>query len=321
MDFHFIRKAEYTCNRCKKIYKISNISSSVIEKNFDKLTTLCNNCRLYRICENPNCSVEFHHHQNRTCSKECSEELKKQTYIKSTGKPHNFCKGSSSRLKFENEIKEKYGVINQFQIEETKKKIRSTWINKYGQDNPSKVKEIKQRKKLTLSKTIENNPNHYKEVWKRTNQYFIDTLGYDPRLSKLSLTSKESLLFFEDLINFLNDNKIKYYVGIENNREFCIRDKQNNRSYFYDLVIPSNSLIIEYHGTAWHAKENQFDFVHPISKQSYEDNRKYQQRKNEVASNLGYKVIEIWSDEPDKEDKLKNIIKQIKNENQENSKG
>lgn len=36
---------------------------------------------------------------------------------------------------------EKYGVKNLFQSEEIKNKIRKTWIEKYGYDNPNKNKE------------------------------------------------------------------------------------------------------------------------------------------------------------------------------------
>ena len=230
-----------------------------------------------------------------------------------TGKEHNFCKGSSSRKNFEKRLLEEYGIINIFQREDVKQSLKKTWEKNYGVDNPSKSNEIKLKKKITLSKTLLINPNLFKNNWYNSHKKFIDTLGYDPRLQAISQTSKESLLYFIPLIRILDSLNIKYYIGIEGSREFCIRDKENKKSYFYDLCIPTINLIVEYNGTTWHAK-NDKNWKHPFTDQSYEENKKYFERKIELANKKGFEVIVIWSDDSDKNIILENIIKRI-NEN------
>ena len=174
-------------------------------------------------------------------------------------------------------------MTNQFQRNEIKEKLKETWISKYGVDNPSKSEIVKIRKRITLSKTLEKNPDLYKHSWKRVHDKFIETKGYDPRIMFLSSTSKESISYFMPLLESLDEKNIKYYVGIEGNREFFISVK-NEQTYFYDLCIPSLNLILEYNGVAWHAKEGDDKWKHPITKQSYIENIAYFERK--YISNL-----------------------------------
>jgi very-short-patch-repair endonuclease len=291
------------------------MSTKRLEINLDVYSKHCASCRTYKIC--PVCKLEFNHYQNQTCSNECSSKLKRETYIQSTGKPHNFCKGSSSRSKWESNMLEEHGISNIFQREDIKRKLKDTWTTKYGVDNPSKSEEIKFRKKITLAKTLEDDPELFKRKWKITHENYMNSLGYDPRLINITQTSKESLDLFYPLIEYFKEYHIKFFAGIENNREFCIRGK--DQSYFYDLCIPDKKIIIEYNGTAWHAKEFQLDYSHPITKENYESNYQRNFKKIELAKSKGFEVIVIWSDDLNKKEKINHILKRIIYENQINN--
>ena len=292
----------------KKIRKCKRCSSEYNLRNCLYFIPYCVNCRKYKLC--PICNQEFHHKQNLTCSQRCAEEMKKQTYIASTGKEHNFCKESKTRDNFEKKMLADHGVTNQFQRSEIKEKLKETWIFNYGVDNPSKSEIIKTRKRITLSKTLEKNPQLFKQNWKKVHDKFIETFGYDPRLVSLSYTSKESLLYFFPLIEKLEESNFKYYIGIEGNREFCISVK-GEQSYFYDLCIPSLNLIVEYNGVVWHAKKGDTEWKHPITKQNYTDNLLYFEKKKKAAEDRGFEVMIIWSDDPQKNKVIENLKTKI----------
>lgn len=62
--------------------------------------------------------------------------------------------------------------------------------------------------------------------------------------------SKESLIAFSPILKYCDENKLDYFVGVEGNKEWFISNE--SKTYFYDLTIPSLSVIIEYNGTAFH---------------------------------------------------------------------
>jgi very-short-patch-repair endonuclease len=287
------------CNRCKSEFHNKSISSKWIEKNPDKFK-LCPNCRKFRIC--PICEVEFHHKQNQTCSLKCSSELKERSFLESCGAKHNFYRNSKSRLKWEKEMMSNEGISNVFQRKSVKEKIELTFLEKYGVKNVSGNESIKKRKKETLKKTIDQNPNLFKENWLKTHEKFICELGYDPRQHTFGKASKESMLVFNELYNWcleigLSEDDI--YVGTENKNEFFIQT--GKKVYFYDFTIRSKKLIIEFHGIAFHVREDDPDrkkWRNPFTNEKWKTNVKKTRIKNKAATKRGFKILEIWSDVP-----------------------
>ena len=317
MNLSEIRKTTYCCSRCNTEYSIRNFSDDRILKSFDTLSTLCTDCRKYKIC--PICKTEFKHHQNQTCSKKCSNELKQQSFLKSEGVSHNFKRGSKTRDLMEARLLAEHGVTNQFAVENTKFKIRKTILAKYGVDNISKAESIKRQKLETFNSTLVKDPQLFKRSWQKSHSKFIDELGYDPRLRGLPQTSNESIEFFSPILKLLNDNGIKFFCGIDGCREFCIRDKSIGKSYFYDLVIPKLKLVIEYNNCAWHAKTKDQEWIHPITKQTASDNFEYFNQKLELIKQYNYTAFVVWTDE-DKLTQLNNLTNLISNLIYENKK-
>lgn len=312
-----IRKKQYACTRCACKYSISNFSEKRILASFAKLTTLCSNCRKYKIC--PICKNEFKHHQNQTCSSACARELKEKSYLQSEGATHNFKRNSKTKTKIKNDLLKNYGVTNQFAVPETKQKISETLISRYGVDNISKLDSIKTKKKDTLASSLIFDPNLLKRAWWKNHDKFISNLGYDPRLVSLPQTSKESLRFFSPIFELLKKNNLKFFCGIDGLREFCIHDSVNNRSYFYDLMIPKLKLVVEYNHCAWHAKSKDLNWTHPITKQTAAENFEYFEKKIQLVEFHGYSTFVVWTDE-DLTLQLNSLISLIKNKIYENKK-
>lgn len=284
------------CKRCGDTYNIDNISKKYIEKDVEKYK-LCSNCRKYNICKN--CGDEFHHKQNKTCSIKCTKELKEKSFLLSCGTKHNFYKNSKSRIDWEKNLLENEGIINIFQREDVKKKIKKTIFEKYGVDSISKSQDIKLKKKKTLEKTINNNPRLFKEKWYITHNKFINEIGYDPRLHLFGKASKESLIVFKPVIEWCVENGIEYddiFIGIDEKSEFFIK---SDNIYFYDFTIRSKKIIIEYNGVSFHAKPSQLegnDWFNPFTKENAYDNIEKSKIKYQVAKDKGFEIFEIWSD-------------------------
>jgi hypothetical protein len=283
------------CLRCKSEFSNKLVNLSLINKNPDRFK-ICKECRNFKKCEV--CESEFNNYQNRTCSKSCSKKLKEMTHLKNYGATHNFDRNSLSRKEWESKLLIDEGIMNVFQRESVKEKIKETWTSKYGVDNPSKSEDIKLKKLETLAKTLEIRPNLYKDNWKIQHIKFMEDLGYDPRLHAIGKASNESLLVFKPLLDWCLSIGIEeddIYLGIEEKQEFFLQTKK--KLYFYDFCIRSKKIIIEFHGTAFHAKSEDQIWKHPFINQNAKENIRNTKVKNNKAIKNGFNLLEIWSDE------------------------
>lgn len=283
------------CKRCGCEFDNKKVQKKFIDKNKLKYE-LCCYCRKFRLCDN--CGKEFNHHQNITCSKICSEELKEKSFLKSCGTKHNFCKQSLSRIEWEEKLFNTEGIINVFQRDEIKEKSKNTILEKYGVDNVSKLDFIKDKKYKTYKDTESKNPNKRRDDWHLLHKMFIEKLGYDPRLHIFGRASKESLIVFNPLIDWCLNNGIlsdDIYIGDGDKKEYFIYS--DKKIYFYDFTIKSKKIIIEYNGVFFHAKPSSINWYNPFVTESKEENIEKQELKKLAAYNKGFKILEIWSDE------------------------
>jgi len=153
------------------------------------------------------------------------------------------------------------------------------------------MKDIEQRKLRSKS---------MKKSWENGN------IVYTPHLSTNS--SKQEKIFFEELNKFVNVKQkhvIKYINEIT----------KRKRHLFPDGFIEDLNLIIEFHGSFWHADNRLFpddnDIVHHNI--SAGDIRKGNEEKKQLYKKLGYNYIEIWSKDflDDPNNTIKNILEKI----------
>lgn len=193
------------------------------------------------------------------------------------------------------------------------KKIQATntlekYINKYGQEEGEKKFQerksnwstrmsdpiIGKKRSLGLNRYVERygdelGPKKYLDMRKKRNDAVSIGRG-----------SKESINVLSPIIDICRRNSLSYYLGEEGNKEWHIYDKENNKIFFYDMTIPTLSMIIEYHGEAFHPNPNwesdklsswQQLFTNKSALEVLHETK----TKNKVAVDNGWKLYEVYS--------------------------
>lgn len=255
-----------------------------------------------------------------------AKEKYKATMLKNWGTEHNFNKNCLSRKNWEKKLLEEEGIVNVFQREDVKRKIKETTKNKYSDE------EI-----------------YYNYTKGSTLQYWIDKLGEEEGTKKhqeicynkgksnrldyyIEKYGKEEgeILFNKKIHDCCTSNNRGYHTSInegmkdildKNNipyvREYVIkRIDEPKRHYSYDFLI-DNKLIIEMNGRFWHADPRWYkegDVMNfPGRKENVSDIWEKDKNKKMLALSNGYKFLTIWEDDFNNSDKSE-ILKLIKNE-------
>jgi hypothetical protein len=202
-------------------------------------------------------------------------------------------------------------------------------MKKY-RDHTSKVGVRKNDfiKKYGIEKWNELQKN---KLYKKSLEYLIDSLGYEEGLKKFELLRKsysftkidyinkygiekyldklssrtrfysnEAKIFFELLIDLLNQNSIEIRNLKWLDNEFFIWDSEYRRIYFYDFYFETlnKKIIIEYDNLFWHPKkdtESEFNNAFFIfnSAMSVDEKIEYDERKRNLAIFKEYNFIKV----------------------------
>lgn len=185
-------------------------------------------------------------------------------------------------------------------------------IEKYGQEEGLKRWEERQNKWL---QTLDA-----KSPEEKTRINMLKGLG-----GCKATYSMEACNFFSNLEAELNEYEefkdLNLIYAQEENEffEFSIPDVDYQCVYFYDFTIPKLNIIIEYNGSLWHPRPEEFDtWKHPykLKEENYDHKSqaekmyKKNMRKLEKARNGGFSIFEIWDYDDDKIKKCINFIKE-----------
>jgi hypothetical protein len=221
---------EKKCEKCGKLFKNKNSSSSLIKHklwcdkkeeflkkyNFDKnsLELEYQNCgsvlsfkekypfwiaftQYYKLFKEFDVKVSV----KQASNSEQTKEKRKETNLKKYGFEHNFSKEHPSRKKWEEKIFEEEGITNVFQRESVKQKSIKTIIDRYGE-----------------------------EYW----THFATIRGANV-ISKIN----------KQVFDILKQNKISFKI------EKKIK-KPAGYYYSYDIIIKNTKKLIEVNGDYWH---------------------------------------------------------------------
>ena len=185
--------------------------------------------------------------------------------------------------KIQNPICKEYwkniGFVDNDEIEKLRKpyldkcsNTLSRYINKYGEEEGKKIfhNGVDKRIKTLLER------------------YGTKTIT--------TYVSKESLRFLIKLykeIRKMGVQKTDIVWGISGNKEFVLTDFNNDRSYFYDFVIKSKKIIIEYNNLFWHPRKRE----EWKGMGDYDKIFQYQELKEKLAISRGYAVYYVWNDD------------------------
>ena len=152
---------------------------------------------------------------------------------------------------------------------------------------------------LSESEALEKAQKSYKKRASKTMQARIKNNSFG-----FQKASQLSLKFFKPLMEKLDKSGIEYCVGIEGNAEFFLASG-TEYFYSYDFCIPSEKLIIEFHGDHVHpnpkmTKVDWENWKHCWTKKSADECRAEDLKKITLAESKGYKVFEVFeSDDVD----------------------
>jgi len=151
----------------------------------------------------------------------------------------------------------------------------------------------------------------FKENWKnKTDEEKTQILF--KRLNRNRFFSNESYLFFQSIESKLSEN----FNCLYGNDEFFLYDKDAKKIYFYDFCIFSKKIIIEYHGSFWHANPDKNSNDWKNSMYSYEQSAQKDEAKKQLAINNGFTYEVIWDYEKNNEKTINRLLNIITNKNE-----
>lgn len=240
--FYYLEKG-YNVN-ISEIHKIK--SCDVIKTVSNKIYVICENCLVERDIKSCNYHNQLKNQNFYVCSG-CSHVKIKKTNLEKYGSE---CPLQNKIIieKTKKTLLREYGVDNiskldsirndrkeNFKMENFKNKSKITWLKKYGFDNPSKSKIIKEKKeKTTFINYGVSNPSHSSEIFEKA------------QISGKKIKKHECGLMYrgtyeKDFLDFCIVNNIKVEKGIKIEYYF-----NNKKSYYHsDFYIPNINLICE----------------------------------------------------------------------------
>ncbi len=326
-------------------YVVDSIKEDIPFK--EKVFLVLNDILSSPICKNPNCynKVKFKNSSIgylKYCSKKCissDPDIKKLKEKKSFEKYGTKTPAESDLVK--NKIIEtnnkKYGANSAMCIESTKEKSRETLYNNYGVYNPSKSKEILEKrisnfklsdykktyKKTSLSKYGVAHPWMDKNIHNKTIDVFYK--DYRDRINKkINNLEYEFISFDKDLSTILNFNCKKcnttfsilpyqFYYRLNSNLSICtncypISDNSSikqieifnfiNENYNGCIIQNDRTIISPYEIDVYLPDLNiGFEFNGIFWYSDKFKDDNYHYRKNKMVIDNGIKLYTIWEDD------------------------
>lgn len=334
-----LRQQQRHLLKCQNIQKFENLlgikfTKEEIEKllinkfgSANELNKFCkeNNIHLnfHRICNEYGIKISISNSKKNPIVKKRQE----QTFLKHFGTSHNFCKNSSSRKEWENRLLQEEGIINVFQRESVKQKIKQSTFEKYGENAYYLInsKEYKINKWINNGLTLEEaNKKWEDECYRKGNSmrisYFKEKYGEDEGYKKFVQSLEKRAWSYINNSSAISSLNIKFQqmldsLNIQYKSEFKLQyDDENNQPKFlyYDFLI--ENYIFEINGDYWHASPKIYKETDLIK---YPGNlilsaKEVWERdlfKKDLAELNGYKVIYFWESDINNIETWNKIVK------------
>lgn len=186
------------------------------------------------------------------------------------------CGKKCASINKNNELYEKYGVVNQFQLEYVKEKTKKTNLEKYGVENVSQNFDIKLKKEETCFK---NNgvrfPSHLPSIREKAKKTNLEKYGYEnpmfnPKIVQKCITNgggrcvqKKYITKFGNQILVQGSFELMFVKQCEESNikikdgpaiEYLFQDQK--RKYFIDFEIEEDNIkkLIEIKSTYYYEK-------------------------------------------------------------------
>jgi len=216
-------------------------------------------------------------------------------------------------------LNDKFGVDNVSQLKEVKEKKKKTFLKHYGVDNIRKWKPFYTYINKVVEEKYGMSRNELigirsKESWKRKtdeqkNEWLLKSIHSDSaKIKALHKSGYRTSKLETRIEECLKENNISY------THQFLLKINKTRR--FYDFYLPEFNIIIEVNGDYWHANPKVYKandiinycFGKKKAKEIWEKDKK----KKEFAKIKGYKVIYIWEKSLHKLKTNKEILEHLK---------
>ena len=215
-----------------------------------------------------------------------------------------------SHEKFKKTCIEKYGVENISKVKEIKDKKEKTFIEHYGVNN---IWKLSTYNKMCAELHPESHKEHMKKVQDGRDEYFRNITKEQTieRVHK-SFSTQAKNGFYNSKLELRVCNALEE-LNISYTRQFHLK----NYKHPYDFHLCDTKIIIEVNGDFWHAnpliyEEN--DVVNlPEIKRKAKEIWERDKKHIEKAESMGYKVVLIWENDIKKlnDEELCNYIVEI----------
>lgn len=212
-------------------------------------------------------------------------------------------------------FKERYGWSRGTKMSPERLKLQNTNIGYYmnkGHDSETSLKLLSERQStFSLSKCIEKHGEiKGRKIWQKRQDKWIKTMDSKPiheklkiflkRTSSTKFYSRESISFFENLIESFEDNfeiKLEPLMG---DSEYFINT--GDKFYMYDFTLRDYKIAIEYNGTHVHpcpnmSIEERSNWKQAYTKESADVIAKRDNDKINAIKNRGYDVLIVYDNE------------------------
>lgn len=209
-----------------------------------------------------------------------------------------------------------HSISDSQKLKTTQKRKKSLLKQKYGCENVSQIKEIKDKK---IKKAIEKygciNVFQSEEIKNKSKQTLFKKYGvYTPaHISGIKRNNGNFSKLHKEISIFLKTNKIEHQNEII---FYSINGLEKRKHKRADIVIENSKIVIEVNGDLWHANPIRYkngDIINLwTGPTKAEDIWKKDKEKKELIESHGYKVIYCW--EYDIRFNKENLFKELLNE-------
>jgi hypothetical protein len=192
------------------------------------------------------------------------------------------------------------------------------WQKTLGEKSKEEISEINRKKLVTLSNMQEKYGEVLGEekynIWKNSHNMF---------------SSKEATEFFKKITDYIVDNfqvnRKQIYFEDNDNNEMFLKDN-DGKHFLYDYCVRDLFLIIEYHGIKFHpnkdklSEEEWAEWKCLFSENTAEYVYSRDQYKKKLAMDCGFSFFEVFSDDPDKFNRVIEFIRKHHEDNNRHDK-
>ena len=196
-----------------------------------------------------------------------------------------------------NKISELQSKLNKRVLKRKSPKTIDYWVNNGFSENEAREKISEIQSTFSLEKCIEKygETDGYKR-WKQRQEKWQKSLHENGNLH-IGYSAVSQELFNEILKHYPEEERDYVFYGSKN-KEYSIKNKENNYYYAYDFTDLNRRKIIEFNGDIYHANPMLYkptDRPNPYHlDKTAQDLWKMDEKKSNLAKDNGFSVLTIW---------------------------